>query len=78
MEGAYARALPLILVMHLLDGQFNVFKAWLTVRRKQAFGAAMSVVIYYCVGVPLGFGLAFALGWRLVGLCHTHMRRTDP
>jgi len=34
------------------QGLFNVFKAWLTVRAKQAFGAVMSLVIYYCVGGP--------------------------
>ena len=57
VEHAYLRALPLVLTMHLLDGLFNVYKAWLTVRKQQAFGAVMSLVIYYCVGVPLGFWL---------------------
>ena len=105
VEAAYARTLPVVLSMHLLDGcdlprspdisrdlrcaalacrtrarpsaraacrprrtplppprrrPFNVFKAWLTVRKKQAFGAVMTVGVYYCFGVPLGAWLA----WR--------------
>ena len=60
VEHAYLRALPLVLSMQLLDGLFNVYKAWLTVRKQQAFGAVMSLVIYYCVGVPLGFWLVCA------------------
>jgi len=64
----FETALPLILAMHFLDGLFNVLKAWLTVRNKQAFGALMSLVIYYGVGVPLGYWLAWHLDWGLVGL----------
>ena len=33
---------------------------WLTVREMQALGAVFSLVIYYCVGVPLGFWLVRA------------------
>ena len=65
---AYARALPLVLSMHLLDGLFNSLKQWLVLRRKQAFGALMSLVVYYGVGVPIGIYLAFGRGWGLLGL----------
>ena len=65
---AYTRALPLVLSMHFLDGLFNVFKQWCVVRRKQAFGAAMSLVVYYGIGVPIGVYLAFWRGWGLLGL----------
>ena len=68
VEAAYVRTLPVILAMHLLDAPFNVFKAWLTVRKQQAFGAVMTVVVYYGFGVPLGAWLAWRAGWGLVGL----------
>ena len=68
VEAAYVRTLPVILAMHLLDAPFNVFKAWLTVRKKQVFGAVMTVVVYYLFGVPLGAWLAWRAGWGLVGL----------
>ena len=64
----YTHALPLILAMHFLDGLFNVLKQWLTVRKKQAFGAVMSLIVYYGFGVPLGYWLAWHAGWGLVGL----------
>ena len=54
--------------MHFLDGLFNTFKQWLVLRRKQAFGATMSLVVYYCIGVPFGFYLALVRGWGLLGL----------
>lgn len=68
VASAYADALPLVLSMHLLDGLFNVFKQWLVVRNRQGFGATMSIVIYYAIGVPAGLYLAFGRGWHLLGL----------
>ena len=65
VEQAYLSVLPLILAMQYMDGLFNVFKTWLVIRKQQAFGAVMSIVIYYGVGVPLGFCLAF---WQDLGL----------
>lgn len=68
VELKVARVLPLVLATHVADGTFNQLKAWLTVRQKQAFGALMSLVVYYGVGLPLGFVLAFERGWGLYGL----------
>ena len=68
VAAAYARTLPLVLSMHFMDGLFNMFKQWLVLRRKQAFGAVMSLVVYYCIGVPIGIYLAFWRGWGLLGL----------
>mmetsp|Transcript_57759 Transcript_57759/g.95467 ORF Transcript_57759/g.95467 Transcript_57759/m.95467 type:complete len:519 (+) Transcript_57759:24-1580(+) len=64
----YEEVLPLVLSMHLLDGLFNILKAWLTVRKQQAFGAGMTLFIYYGCGVPLGLWLAFPQRWGLIGL----------
>ena len=68
VAAAYTRTLPLVLSMHFMDGLFNMFKQWLVLRRKQAFGAVMSLVVYYCIGVPIGIYLAFWRGWGLLGL----------
>ena len=68
VAAAYARTLPLVLSMHFMDGLFNMFKQWLVLRRKQAFGAAMSLVVYYGIGVPTGLYLAFWRSWGLLGL----------
>ena len=68
VAAAYTRTLPLVLSMHFLDGLFNAFKSWLVLRRKQAFGAMMSLVVYYCIGVPIGCYLAFWRSWGLLGL----------
>lgn len=64
----YTRTLPLVLSMHFLDGLFNAFKSWLVQRRKQSFGAAMSLIVYYFIGVPVGCYLAFWRSWGLLGL----------
>lgn len=64
VTAAYERVLPLVLSMHLLDGVFNVLKGWLTVRKQQAFGAGMSLFIYYggerapLPPRPLGYGFS--------------------
>ena len=68
VAAAYTRTLPLVLSMHFLDGLFNAFKSWLVLRRKQAFGAVMSIIVYYCIGVPFGCYLAFWRSWGLLGL----------
>jgi hypothetical protein len=68
VQAAYARALPLVLAMHYLDGLFVVAKVNLTIRKEQVFGAAMTLVIYYALCLPLSFWLAFTHGWDIVGL----------
>lgn len=68
VQNTLVAVLPTILAMQLCDGLFNVMKAWLVVRQHQVFGAVQSLVVYYTVGVPLGWWLAFRQGWGLVGL----------
>jgi len=60
--------LPVILAMQVFDGLFNILKSWLIVRQHQLFGAVQSLVIYYAVGLPAGFWLAFKMDWGLKGL----------
>ena len=36
VEAAYRQTLPLVLSLHFLDGLFNVFKSYLTIRKQQA------------------------------------------
>jgi Na+-driven multidrug efflux pump len=68
VQAAFARALPLVLAMHYLDGLFVVAKVNLTIRKEQVFGATMTLVIYYALCLPLSFWLAFTQGWDIVGL----------
>merc|ERR1712100_970975 len=68
VESTVAAVLPLLMIMHECDGLFNVLKSWLTVRNEQYFGALMSLVVYYCLGLPFGFFLAFHAGLGLIGL----------
>mmetsp|Transcript_39149 Transcript_39149/g.113027 ORF Transcript_39149/g.113027 Transcript_39149/m.113027 type:complete len:489 (-) Transcript_39149:38-1504(-) len=60
--------LPAVLAMQLCDGLFNILKSWLVVRQHQVFGAVQSLLVYYAVGLPLGWWLAFPQGWGLLGL----------
>jgi len=68
VETTLATLLPLLMIMHLGDGLFNVLKGWLTIRKQQFFGASMTLFIYYCVALPTGYGLAFHAGFGLMGL----------
>ena len=67
VEG-YANVVPWIMVLHVFDGLLGVLKSWLTVQKKQAFGASVSIFAYYVVGLPIGFVMAFRLGGGLTGL----------
>uniref|UniRef100_A0A7S4SQW4 Multidrug and toxin extrusion protein n=1 Tax=Alexandrium monilatum TaxID=311494 RepID=A0A7S4SQW4_9DINO len=68
VQSKVAAVLPVIFATHLFDGIFNILKSWLTVRQHQAFGAVQSLMVYYGVGLPVGWWLTFPGHWGLVGL----------
>ena len=49
-------------------GLYNTFKTWLIVRKQQATLSAVTLVVYYTIGLPLGYLLAFRGGWGLRGV----------
>jgi len=68
VEAQLSLALPLILVIQLMDGTLNIFRAWLVVRKLQGFGAVQSLICYYCLAVPLGWFLSHECNFGICGL----------
>lgn len=68
VEERVAIIVPIIMVTHYADGLFNTLKAWLVVRQHQTFGAVQSLLVYYCVGLPLGWWLSRPKDLDVAGL----------
>lgn len=63
-----ARITPLCAVMQVCDGLAAVSHGLLRGIGRQSFGGWANLVSYYLVALPISFGTAFGLGWKLEGL----------
>lgn len=63
-----ASVLPVCAVMQFVDCLAAISHGLLRGTGKQEFGGYANLVCYYVVGLPLAFGTAFGLGWKLYGL----------
>lgn len=63
-----ARTMPICAVMQFFDCLAAISHGLLRGTGKQEFGGYANLVSYYVVALPLAFGTAFGLGWKLEGL----------
>ncbi|KAK8052104.1 MATE efflux family protein [Apiospora rasikravindrae] len=63
-----ATIMPLVAVMQLFDGMAAMAHGLLRGIGRQHFGGYANLLSYYLVALPISFGLAFGLDWRLEGL----------
>jgi MATE family multidrug resistance protein len=63
-----AGIMPLVAVMQLFDGMAAMAHGLLRGIGRQHFGGYANLLSYYLVALPISFGLAFGLNWRLEGL----------
>ncbi|CAN8102741.1 unnamed protein product [Discula destructiva] len=63
-----ASVMPVCAVMQFVDCLAAVSHGLLRGTGKQEFGSWANLVCYYVVALPLAFGTAFGLGWKLYGL----------
>lgn len=66
--GLVASVMPVCAVMQLVDCMAAISHGLLRGTGKQEFGGYANLVCYYVVALPLAFGTAFGLGWKLYGL----------
>ncbi|KAK8118906.1 MATE transporter [Apiospora kogelbergensis] len=66
--GLVAGIMPLVAVMQLFDGMAAMAHGLLRGIGRQHFGGYANLLSYYLVALPISFGLAFGLDWRLEGL----------
>ena len=62
-----AQVLPYVALFQIADGLNGSCGGALRGMGRQHIGAAVNIVSYYCIALPLGIWLAFH-GWRLAGL----------
>lgn len=62
-----AQVLPYVALFQVADGLNGSCGGSLRGMGRQHIGAAVNIVSYYCIALPLGIWLAFH-GWRLSGL----------
>ncbi|MBW0470462.1 hypothetical protein O181_010177 [Austropuccinia psidii MF-1] len=65
---AVARVLPIAAAVQITDGWAQACAGILRGTGMQHFGAAMNIVAYYAMALPLGLALAFSAHMGLVGL----------
>lgn len=63
-----AGVMPVCAVMQFVDCLAAVSHGLLRGTGKQQFGGWANLASYYLVALPLAFGTAFGLGWKLYGL----------
>ncbi|KAK2613604.1 hypothetical protein N8I77_000508 [Diaporthe amygdali] len=63
-----AKTMPVCAVMQFFDCLAAISHGLLRGTGKQEFGGYANLVSYYAVALPLAFGTAFGLGWKLEGL----------
>ncbi|KAK8090933.1 mate efflux family protein [Apiospora phragmitis] len=63
-----ATIMPLVAIMQLFDGMAAMAHGLLRGIGRQHFGGYANLLSYYLVALPISFGLAFGLDWRLEGL----------
>lgn len=63
-----ASVMPVCAVMQFVDCLAAISHGLLRGTGKQEFGGYANLVSYYIVALPLAFGTAFGLGWKLYGL----------
>lgn len=63
-----ASVMPVCAIMQFVDCLAAISHGLLRGTGKQEFGGYANLVCYYVVALPLAFGTAFGLGWKLYGL----------
>lgn len=63
-----ADLLPLCALMQVFDGVACMAHGLLRGIGRQSFGGYANLMAYYLVALPVSFGTAFGLGWKLQGL----------
>lgn len=63
-----AEIMPLVAVMQVFDGLAAMAHGLLRGIGRQHFGGYVNLLSYYLVALPISFGFAFGLGWKLTGL----------
>lgn len=63
-----ALAIPICAFMQVFDGTSAVASALLRGVGRQEIGSYANLAAYYIVALPISFGTAFGLGWKLPGL----------
>ncbi|KAI0132501.1 MATE efflux family protein [Xylariales sp. AK1849] len=63
-----AQIMPLVAVMQIFDSLATMAHGLLRGIGKQHFGGVANLVTYYFIAVPISFGTAFGLDWKLEGL----------
>ncbi|KAI8629588.1 MATE efflux family protein [Xylariaceae sp. FL1651] len=63
-----ASVMPLCAVLQIFDGLAAMSHGLLRGIGKQSFGSYANLAAYYIVALPISFIVAFALGWKLLGL----------
>lgn len=63
-----ANVMPVCALMQLVDCLAAISHGLLRGTGKQEFGGYANLICYYAVALPLAFGTAFGLGWKLYGL----------
>ena len=63
-----ARVLPICAAFQLFDALAANTNGILRGLGRQEIGGYIQLLCYYVVALPVGFGLAFGLGWNLRGL----------
>lgn len=63
-----AATMPICAAMQLFDCTAAISHGLLRGTGKQEFGGYANLACYYVVALPLAFGTAFGLGWKLYGL----------
>ncbi|KXJ92171.1 MATE efflux family protein [Microdochium bolleyi] len=63
-----AELMPLCAAMQIFDGVACMAHGLLRGIGRQSFGGYANLLTYYLVALPISFGTAFGLGWKLQGL----------
>ncbi|KAF3768046.1 MATE efflux family protein [Cryphonectria parasitica EP155] len=63
-----ANVMPVCAIMQFVDCLAAISHGLLRGTGKQEFGGYANLACYYVVALPLAFGTAFGLGWKLYGL----------
>ncbi|ETS82965.1 hypothetical protein PFICI_04841 [Pestalotiopsis fici W106-1] len=63
-----AQIMPLMAIMQIFDAMAAMAHGLLRGIGKQHFGGYANLLSYYVVALPISFGTAFALDWKLEGL----------